>query len=83
MQCGALSITRGGDFLCVSQLTHLLTWAPLPPVRALALFSRQYPHHPLTNQYAVRVLATYPSDAILFYIPQLVQAVRYDNVSTS
>lgn len=50
-------------------------------MQALAYFSRQYPPHPITAQYAVRVLKSYPPDAVLFYIPQLVQAVRHDTVS--
>lgn len=63
------------------KLAHILTWDPVPPIAALAYFSRQYPTHPLTAQYAVRVLKEYPPDALLFYIPQLTQAVRYDVVS--
>lgn len=63
-----------------SELTHMLTWARISPVQALAFFSRQYPPHPITAQYAVRVLASYPPDIILFLIPQLVQAVRYDTM---
>lgn len=62
------------------ELVHILTWTAVPPVAALAFFSRQYPPHPLTAQYAVRVLREYPPEALLFYIPQLVQAVRYDTV---
>lgn len=62
------------------ELTYLLTWARVSPIKALAYFSRQYPPHPITAQYAVRVLASFPADVILFYIPQLVQAVRYDTM---
>ena len=38
----------------------MLTWARVPPVKALAYFSRQYPRHPVTAQYAVRVLSSFP-----------------------
>lgn len=62
------------------ELVHTLTWARINPVAALAYFSRQFPPHPITAQYAVRVLSSYPPDAVLFYIPQLVQAVRHDTV---
>ena len=58
----------------------MLTWAAVPPVCALAYFSRQYPPHPITAQYAIRVLRSYPPEALLFYIPQLVQAIRYDTM---
>jgi phosphatidylinositol 4-kinase A len=64
------------------ELVHTLTWARVSPVAALAFFSRQYPPHPITAQYAVKVLSSYPPDAVLFYIPQLVQAVRHDTVRT-
>ena len=49
--------------------------------RALSLFcKRTLPIHPITAQYATRVLNSYPAKAVLFYIPQLVQAVRYDDL---
>ncbi|XP_015519648.1 phosphatidylinositol 4-kinase alpha isoform X1 [Neodiprion lecontei] len=60
------------------ELVYMLTWARVSPIQALAYFSRQFPHHPISAQYAVRVLSSYPADAVLFYIPQLVQAVRHD-----
>lgn len=64
----------------IPELVYMLSWARVTPVQALAYFSRQYPPHPITAQYAVRVLKSYPPDAVLFYIPQLVQAVRHDTM---
>uniref|UniRef100_A0A914RD52 1-phosphatidylinositol 4-kinase n=1 Tax=Parascaris equorum TaxID=6256 RepID=A0A914RD52_PAREQ len=62
-------------------LSHVLTWAPCSPVAALSLLgARQYPTHPITIQYAVRVLRSYPPDVLLQYIPQLVQAIRHDTM---
>uniref|UniRef100_F1KPV3 1-phosphatidylinositol 4-kinase n=1 Tax=Ascaris suum TaxID=6253 RepID=F1KPV3_ASCSU len=62
-------------------LSHVLTWAPCSPVTALSLLgARQYPTHPITVQYAVRVLRSYPPDVLLQYIPQLVQAIRHDTM---
>lgn len=56
----------------------MLAWDRVSPIQALAYFSRQFPHHPISAQYAVRVLESYPADVMLFYIPQLVQALRHD-----
>lgn len=58
----------------------MLTWERVSPVQALSYFSRQHPPHPITAQYAIRVLSSYPADAVLFYIPQLVQTLRHDTV---
>lgn len=63
-----------------SQLNYMLTWAKVCPIQALSYFSRQYPTHPLTAQYAVKTLHSYPADAVLPYIPQLVQALRHDTM---
>nr|XP_023019758.1 phosphatidylinositol 4-kinase alpha [Leptinotarsa decemlineata] len=63
-----------------TKLGHMLTWSKITPIQALAYFSRQFPSHPISAQYAVRVLSSYPADAVLFYIPQLVQALRHDKM---
>lgn len=58
----------------------MLIWAPCGPIQAMSYFSRQYPTHPLSAQYAVKTLSSYPAEAVLPYIPQLVQALRHDTV---
>ncbi|UYV78927.1 PI4KA [Cordylochernes scorpioides] len=73
-------VTTEGVLNDCPELTYAMTWARIPPIKALAYFSRQFPPHPITAQYAVRVLRSYPPDSILFYIPQLVQSVRYDTM---
>ena len=62
------------------ELINTLFWARVHPIKALSLFSRQFPPHPITAQFAVRCLTSYPADVVLFYIPQLVQALRYDTM---
>jgi phosphatidylinositol 4-kinase len=42
------------------QLSHMLTWTPVSPVHALGYFSRQYPPHPISHQYAIKCLRSYP-----------------------
>ncbi|KAH7934113.1 hypothetical protein HPB49_021628 [Dermacentor silvarum] len=61
-------------------LSYLQAWAPVSPVKVLAYFSRLYSPHPITAQYAIRVLSACPPDVLMFYIPQLAQAVRYDTM---
>ncbi|KRZ02622.1 Phosphatidylinositol 4-kinase alpha [Trichinella zimbabwensis] len=63
------------------KLNHMLMWAPVSPACALSFFSRQYPSHPTTAQYAIRVLKQYHPSVLLSYIPQIIQAVRYDPFS--
>ncbi|XP_037935498.1 phosphatidylinositol 4-kinase alpha isoform X1 [Teleopsis dalmanni] len=61
-------------------LMYILSWSHVNPIQALAYFSRQYPSHPLTAQYAVKTLSSYPAESVLPYIPQLVQALRHDTM---
>ncbi|KAH9426521.1 Phosphatidylinositol 4-kinase alpha [Dermatophagoides pteronyssinus] len=62
------------------ELNYMLTWAPITPIKALSFFSRKYPNHPITVQFAIRNLFQTKPDVIMLFIPQLLQAVRYDAI---
>jgi len=62
------------------QLKYLVYWAPVTPVAAVSLFESKFMNHPLVLQYAMRVLNHYPVDLVFFYVPQIVQALRYDKL---
>ena len=62
----------------IPELKYLLRWAPCEPPYALQLLHSSYGSHPFVTQYAVRVLKNFNPDTIIFYLPQLVQTLRYD-----
>ncbi|KAJ1928311.1 phosphatidylinositol-4- kinase [Tieghemiomyces parasiticus] len=64
--------------LTLDQKRYLLYWAPVAPVAATAYLTGTHSAQPLVVQYAMRALAQYPIDVVFFYVPQLVQALRYD-----
>lgn len=59
-------------------LRYLQYWAPVPAITAANYFLPAYGNHPLILQYAMRTLEYYPVDTVFFYVPQIVQALRYD-----
>ena len=61
-----------------TQLKYLLYWAPINPMAAVTYFLPAYGNHPQIIQYAVRALESHSIDITFFYVPQVVQALRYD-----
>ncbi|OSD08514.1 atypical/PIKK/PI4K protein kinase [Trametes coccinea BRFM310] len=61
-------------------LRYLLLWAPVTPVIAITFFERRYHNHPQLLQYAHRVLEQHPVELTFFFVPQVVQALRYDDL---
>ncbi|KAF2405314.1 phosphatidylinositol 4-kinase-like protein STT4 [Trichodelitschia bisporula] len=60
------------------QLKYLLYWAPVNPITAVSYFLPAYGNHPFIIQYAVRALDHHSVDVTFFYVPQIVQTLRYD-----
>ncbi|KAH9945818.1 atypical/PIKK/PI4K protein kinase [Epithele typhae] len=61
-------------------LRYLLLWASVAPVLAITFFERRYNNHPQLLQYAHRVLEGHPVELTFFFVPQVVQALRYDDL---
>lgn len=61
-----------------SQLKYLLYWAPINPMAAVTYFLPAYGNHPFIVQYGVRALESHSVDVCFFYVPQIVQTLRYD-----
>jgi phosphatidylinositol 4-kinase len=60
------------------QLKYLLYWAPVNPITAVTYFLPAYGNHPFVIQYANRALDSHSVNITFFYVPQIVQALRYD-----
>ncbi|VFQ72155.1 unnamed protein product [Cuscuta campestris] len=59
----------------LQQLPH---WASCSITMALEFLTPPYKGHPRVMAYVLRVLESYPPDTVTFFMPQLVQALRYD-----
>ncbi|XP_038707834.1 phosphatidylinositol 4-kinase alpha 1-like isoform X2 [Tripterygium wilfordii] len=59
----------------LQQLPH---WAACSITQALEFLTPAYKGHPRVMAYVLRVLESYPPEWVTFFMPQLVQALRYD-----
>ena len=71
---------KNAKFRNENQLRHLLYWTPVAPVIAIQILSQSHGTHPWIIQYAIRSLEDFPITQVFFYIPQLVQGLRYDSL---
>ncbi|KAF9609104.1 hypothetical protein IFM89_013358 [Coptis chinensis] len=60
----------------LQQLPH---WAACSITQALKFLTPAYKGHPRVMAYVLRVLESYPPERVTFFMPQLVQALRYDD----
>ncbi|KAL0536256.1 hypothetical protein IC582_025199 [Cucumis melo] len=60
----------------LQQLPH---WAACSITQAIEFLAPAYKGHPRVMAYVLRVLESYPPERVTFFMPQLVQALRYDD----
>ncbi|KAF9168827.1 phosphatidylinositol-4- kinase [Mortierella sp. AD011] len=63
-----------------SQLKYLLFWKPVPSITAISYFQPAFHNNPMVLQYAMRSLENSPVEVVFFYVPQIVQALRHDDL---
>ncbi|KAF9207720.1 phosphatidylinositol-4- kinase [Haplosporangium sp. Z 27] len=78
----AIQILLGdGNFrYSASQLKYLLFWQPVPSITAISYFQPAFHNNPMVLQYAMRSLEHSPVEVVFFYVPQIVQALRHDDL---
>lgn len=71
---------KGRSSIKVGSPAHnqLLYWAPISPIESINLFLPSYRADSLLLQYAMRSLESHDVNITFFYVPQLVQSLRYD-----
>ncbi|KAI7830285.1 hypothetical protein BC939DRAFT_392956 [Gamsiella multidivaricata] len=70
----------GGARYSPSQLKYLLFWHPVSSITAISYFQPAYHNNPMVLQYAMRSLEHSPVEVVFFYVPQIVQALRHDDL---
>ncbi|KAF2156780.1 phosphatidylinositol 3 [Myriangium duriaei CBS 260.36] len=61
-------------------LRYLLYWASVNPITAVTYFLPVFGNQPFIIQYGIRALEWHSVDVTFFYVPQIVQTLRYDNL---
>lgn len=57
---------------------HLLFWEPLSPLDSITLFLPPFGSNPYILQYTMRSLEYHDTNLTFFYVPQIVQSLRFD-----
>ncbi|GBG80565.1 hypothetical protein CBR_g31025 [Chara braunii] len=60
-------------------LRQLPYWAPCSITQALDFLTPDFKGHHRVMAYCLRVMETYPPEKVTFFMPQLIQALRYDH----
>jgi len=59
-------------------LRHLIYWTPCSLTTALKFLAKPYATHRLINEYAIHSLHSHTDTEVVFYLPQIVQSLRFD-----
>ncbi|ANB14735.1 1-phosphatidylinositol 4-kinase STT4 [Sugiyamaella lignohabitans] len=74
----ALSYFLGKSPLSADVRRHILYWTPVSPIESINLFLPAKGADSYMLQYAMRSLESHDVNLTFFYVPQIVQSLRYD-----
>lgn len=59
--------------------SHYITyWIPISPLKSIGLFAPEFSSNPYVLQYSMFSLESHDVNVTFFYVPQIVQSLRYD-----
>ena len=61
-----------------SDAHYIIYWSPTSPLKSVRLFASDYSSNPYILQYGVFSLESHDVKVTFFYVPQIVQMLRYD-----
>lgn len=68
------------NYICDSDVPAIVCWTPAAPVDAINKFLPPFNRRPLALQYAMRSIESFDAHLTFFYVPQIVQTVRHDEL---
>ncbi|XP_060563765.1 phosphatidylinositol 4-phosphate 3-kinase C2 domain-containing subunit beta-like isoform X2 [Ruditapes philippinarum] len=78
-----LQAAPGWDWACLPEIyAQIKQWSTLQPMQSLELLLPQYPDLKVRS-FAVDCLRTMPTDDLIAFIPQLIQALKYESYHSS
>ncbi|KAG1787205.1 uncharacterized protein HD556DRAFT_1530622 [Suillus plorans] len=63
-----------------TMLEYIIVWAPVALAIAVPFFEQRYGNDPLLLQYGHQVLKQRPVNLTFFFVPQVIQALRFDGL---
>lgn len=68
------------NYICDADVPAIVAWAPGAPVDAINKFLPPYNRNSLVLQYAMRSIESFDVHLTFFYVPQIVQTMRHDDL---
>lgn len=74
------NIAHAIKYICDADVPAIVAWTPASPVESINKFLPPYNRNSLILQYAMRSIESFDAHLTFFYVPQIVQGLRHDDL---